>query len=98
MRILWHLHLMLRQLGLVVDIVEGNVDLCSRSSGLSKSLWKVASTCDGVSQTQHMIKKLGLVLLHRDPAFRILVHFSGRLRLCTSLTNLSRSVGTRDLT
>ena len=34
-RILWHQHLMLGQLGLVVDIVKGNVDLCSGSSGSS---------------------------------------------------------------
>ena len=42
-----------------------------------------------------MIKKLGLVLYcPRESAFRVLVHFSGRLRLCTSHTYLSRSVGT----
>ena len=42
-----------------------------------------------------MIKKLGVVTRPREPAFRVLVHFSGRLRLCTCLTYLSRSVGTR---
>ena len=61
-RILRLLHLMLRQLGFVVVIVDGDVDLCSGSSGSSQSLWKVTSTCDEVTQTEHVIKKRGLAL------------------------------------
>ena len=41
------------------------------------------------------IQKTGSgVTLPCEPAFRVLVHFSTRQRLCTSQTYLSRSVGT----
>ena len=76
-RILWHLHLTLRQLGLVVDIVEGNVDLWWCFSDTTRD----QETGSGVT-------------LPREPAFQVLVHFSGRLRLCTNHMYLSRSVGT----
>ena len=46
------------------QVRQGLPSSCT-SSGTCTScsvLWRVTSTCDGVSQTQHVIKKLGLAL------------------------------------